>query len=47
MDNVKNDTYYVQKLKSDLEFIVTHMRGIDIKELNGNEILLDSFPGMP
>ncbi len=30
MDNVKNDSYYVQKLKSDLEFIVTHMRGVDI-----------------
>ena len=43
MDNVKNDAYYVQKLKSDLEFIVTHMRGIDIEELNGNEILLDSM----
>lgn len=43
MDNVKNDAYYVQKLKSDLKFIVTHMNGIDIKELNGNEILLDSM----
>jgi len=43
MDNVKNDSYYVQKLKSDLEFIVTHMYGIDIEELNGNEILLDSM----
>lgn len=41
MDNVKNDAYYVQKLKSDLEFIVIHMRGINIEELNGNEILLD------
>ncbi len=43
MDNVKNDAYYVQKLKSDSEFIATHMRGIDIEELNGNEILLDSM----
>ncbi len=38
MDNVKNDAYYVQKLKSDLEFIVTHMRDINIEELNSNEI---------
>ena len=43
MDNVKNDAYYVQKLKIDLEFIVAHMRGIDIEELNSNEILLDSM----
>ncbi len=40
---MKNDSYYVQKLKLDLEFIVTHMHGIDIEELNCNEILLDSM----
>ena len=26
MDNVKNDAYYIQKMRKDLEFIVTHMR---------------------
>lgn len=43
MDNVKNDTYYLQKIKQDLEFIVVHMRNVDIEELNANEILLDSM----
>lgn len=43
MDNVKNDNYYIQKIKKDLEFIVIHMRGIDLEELNANEILLDSM----
>lgn len=43
MDNVKNDAYYMQKLRTDLEFIVKHMRSVDIEELNENEILLDSM----
>jgi hypothetical protein len=25
MDNIKNDYYYLQKIKQDLEFIVSHM----------------------
>ncbi len=43
MDNVKNDTYYIQKIRKDLEFMVIHMRNVDIEELNANEILLDSM----
>lgn len=43
MDNVKNDAYYVQKLRKDLNFIVTHMNGTDIEELSANEVLLDSM----
>jgi len=43
MDNVKNDVYYIQKLRTDLEFIVKHMRSVNIEELNENEILLDSM----
>lgn len=43
MDNVKNDVYYIQKLRMDLEFIVKHMRSVNIEELNENEILLDSM----
>lgn len=33
MDNVKNDNYYIQKIIKDLEFIVAHMRNIDLEEL--------------
>lgn len=43
MDNVKNDYYYIQKIRQDLEFIVIHMRNVDLEELNANEILLDSM----
>ena len=43
MDNVKNDDYYIQKIKKDLEFISKHMKNVDIEELNANEILLDSM----
>lgn len=43
MDNVKDDHYYIQKIRQDLEFMVIHMRNIDLEELNANEILLDSM----
>jgi uncharacterized protein with HEPN domain len=43
MDNVKNDDYYIRKIKQDLEFIVLHMKNVDLEELNANELLLDSM----
>ncbi len=43
MDNVKNDNYYIQKIKQDLEFISKHMKNVDIEELGTNELLLDSM----
>ncbi len=43
MDNVKNDNYYIQKIKQDLEFISKHMENVDIEELNADEVLLDSM----
>ena len=43
MDNTKDDKYYIQRIKKDLEFIVVHMRNVDIEELNKNEVLLDSM----
>lgn len=43
MDNVKNDSYYVNKIVTDLEFIARHMMSVDIEELNKNDILLDSM----
>ena len=38
-----NDAYYIKRLKQDLEFVVTHMKNVDIEELNANEVLLDSM----
>lgn len=43
MDNIKNDIYYIQRIRKDIEFIVMHMRSVDIEELNANELLLDSM----
>lgn len=33
MDNEKNDQYYIQKILQDSEFIVLHMKDIDMEEL--------------
>ena len=33
MDNSKNDTYYIQRIKQDLKFIVLHMKDICIEGL--------------
>ena len=43
MDNVKNDQYYLDKIKTDLSFIVRHMKNVGLQELNENEVLLDSM----
>jgi uncharacterized protein with HEPN domain len=33
----------IRKIKQDLEFIVLHMKNVDLEELNANELLLDSM----
>ena len=43
MDNIKNDSYYLQKIIKDLTFVTSQMYNADIEELNANEILLDSM----
>ena len=43
MNNVKNDAYFVQKIRKDLEFISVHMQSVEIEELNEDEVLLDSM----
>ena len=43
MDNLKNNNYYIQKIKKDLAFIVAQMQDTDLEELSSNEILLDSM----
>ena len=30
MDNIKNDSYYVAKIVSDLDFIITHMTNVSL-----------------
>ncbi len=43
MNNPKNDEYYIGKILADLHFIEEHMKGISLKELGSNELLLDSM----
>ena len=38
MDNVKTDSYYIEKIQRDLEFIVNHMRNvINARRLRGRK----------
>ena len=43
MENRKNDSYFLQKIVNDLDFIIRHTADIDEDELYRNEILLDSM----
>ena len=43
MDNHKNDNYYLNRIRTDIEFIIAHMKDVDLQELNDNEVLLDSY----
>jgi uncharacterized protein with HEPN domain len=42
MDNRKNDSYYIQKITTDLAFLVAHTEGLSQEQLEAQEILLDS-----
>lgn len=42
MDNKKDNRYYVQKIVTDLAFIIKHTGTLTLAELECNEILLDS-----
>ena len=43
MDNVKNDTYYLEKIISDLGFIIEHTKGKTKDEIENNDLLVDSI----
>ena len=43
MDNIKNDKYYLEKIISDLGFIVEHTKGKTKEEIENNELLVDSI----
>lgn len=42
MDNKKDNYYYIKKIITDLAFILEHTKGLTQKELEDNEILIDS-----
>ena len=43
MDNMKDYNYYIQRIRKDLEFMVIHMRNVDIEDLKKDDVLLDSM----
>ena len=42
MDNKKGDAYYLERIVTDLAFILAHTDGLSQKQLEENEVLLDS-----
>lgn len=43
MDNVKDDWYYLERIKKDLSFVVEHTAGKTKDEIEANELLVDSI----
>ena len=43
MDNAKNDEYYVEKIKSDLKFVIDHTAGKSREKIESDELLVDSI----
>ncbi len=43
MDNVKDDWYYLEKIKEDLYFVIKHTAGKTKGEIEADEILVDSI----
>ncbi len=43
MDNVKNDAYYLGKIKEDLQFVILHTAGKTLQEIQNDDLLVDSI----
>ena len=43
MDNDKNDAYYLERIKTDLEFVICHTEGKTREEIENNDLLIDSI----
>ena len=43
MDNKKDDRYYLNKIISDLKFVIDHTSGKSKAELEADELLIDSI----
>ncbi|MBO4284433.1 MAG: DUF86 domain-containing protein [Clostridia bacterium] len=43
MDNKKDDRFYLDKIISDLKFVIDHTKGKTKAEIESNELLLDSI----
>ena len=43
MDNVKDDLYYLEKIRTDLKFVIDHTKGKTKDEIEADELLIDSI----
>ena len=43
MDNIKGNQYYLDRIKTDLEFVIAHTRGKTKEEIEADELLIDSI----
>lgn len=42
MDNVKDDSFYLEKIVADLKFVIDHTKGMTQTEMEENDLLIDS-----
>ena len=42
MDNVKGDSFYLEKIVADLKFVIDHTKGMTQTEMEENDLLIDS-----
>ena len=43
MDNIKNNRYYIDKILADLKFVIEHTQGKTQKEIEVDDLLVDSI----
>ena len=43
MDNTKNNQYYVDKILTDLKFVIDHTQGKTQQQIEGDDLLVDSI----
>ena len=43
MDNIKDNQYYLDRIKTDLKFVIAHTRGKSKEEIEADELLIDSI----
>lgn len=43
MDNIKDNQYYLDRIKTDLQFVIVHTQGKTKEEIEADELLIDSI----
>ena len=43
MDNTKNNQYYVDRILTDLKFVIDHTQGKTQQQIEGDDLLVDSI----